>query len=172
MIIMSPLWFPTMSKGNSPFCLVLWCDSCSSENFSASSCISLFFNFLFLFFLTPVRTVLEMAFEEGWVSLVVQTVKNLQCRKTQVWSLGQEDPLDKGMATHFNIFTWIIPWTEELGVLQSMRSQRIWQVWMTNITLTMRKLTEPESMRSSDIVLNFYRVCKVLRIKEIIFLCI
>ena len=136
----------------------------------ASLYFSIFF-FLF-FFLTPVRTVLEIAYEEAWVSLVVQTVKNLQCRKTQVWSLGQEDPLDKGMATHSNIFTWIIPWTEELGVLQSMGSQRIWQVWVTNTTLTMRKLTEPENMRSRDIVLNFYRVCKVLRIKEITFLCI
>ena len=39
--------------------------------------------------------------------------------------LGQEDPLEKGMATHSSILTWRIPWTEEPGGLQSMRSQRV-----------------------------------------------
>ena len=38
--------------------------------------------------------------------------------------LGQEDPLEKGMATHSSILTWRIPWTEEPGGLQSMRSQK------------------------------------------------
>ena len=40
-----------------------------------------------------------------------------------VQSLGQEDPLEKGMATHSNILAWRIPWTEEPGRLQSMGSQ-------------------------------------------------
>ena len=44
---------------------------------------------------------------------------------TQVWSLGQEDPLEKRMATHSSILAWRIPWTEEPGGLQSMRSQRV-----------------------------------------------
>ena len=45
-------------------------------------------------------------------------VKNLPARQeTQVQSLGQEDPLEKGMATHSNILTWRIPWTEEAGKL-------------------------------------------------------
>ena len=39
--------------------------------------------------------------------------------------LGQEDPLEKGMATHFSIRTWRIPWTEDPGKLQSIGSQRI-----------------------------------------------
>ena len=39
--------------------------------------------------------------------------------------LGQEDPLEKGMAIHFSILTWRIPWTEEPGKLQSMESQRV-----------------------------------------------
>ena len=43
---------------------------------------------------------------------------------TQVQSLGQEDPLEKGMATHSSIRAWEIPWTEETGGLQSMGSQR------------------------------------------------
>ena len=44
---------------------------------------------------------------------------------TRVRSLGQEDPLEKGMATHSNIPAWRIPWTEEPGGLQSMLSQRV-----------------------------------------------
>ena len=54
-------------------------------------------------------------------SLVTQTVKNLPARQeTQAQSLGQEDPLEKGMATHSSVLAWKIPWTEELGRLQSM----------------------------------------------------
>ena len=45
--------------------------------------------------------------------------------ETRVLSLGQEDPLDKGMATHSSILAWRIPWGEEPGRLQSMRSQRV-----------------------------------------------
>ena len=57
-------------------------------------------------------------------SLVAQTVKNLlSMQQTQVRSLGQEDPLEKGMATHSSILAWRIPWTEEPGRLQSMGSQ-------------------------------------------------
>ena len=37
-----------------------------------------------------------------------------ETQEMQVWSLGQEDPLEKGMATHSNILAWIIPWTKEL----------------------------------------------------------
>ena len=43
----------------------------------------------------------------------------------QVPSLGQEDPLEEGMATHSSILAWKIPWTEEPGGLQSMGLQRI-----------------------------------------------
>ena len=45
--------------------------------------------------------------------------------ETQVLSLGQEDPLKKGMATHSSILAWRIPWTEEPGRLQSMGSHRV-----------------------------------------------
>ena len=59
-------------------------------------------------------------------SLVVQTVKNPPTMwKTWVQSLGWEDPLEEGMATHSNILSWRIPWTEEPGGLQSMGSQRV-----------------------------------------------
>ena len=56
-------------------------------------------------------------------SLVSQTVKNLPAvQETLVQSLGQEDPLEKGMATHSSVLAWRIPWTEEPGRLQSIRS--------------------------------------------------
>ena len=50
-------------------------------------------------------------------------------QETQVWSLGREDPLEEGMATHSSILAWEIPWTEEPGRLQSMQSQRVRQDW-------------------------------------------
>ena len=46
-------------------------------------------------------------------------------QETQVQSLGQEDPLEEGMATHSSILAWRIPWTEEPGGLQSIGSQRV-----------------------------------------------
>ena len=57
---------------------------------------------------------------------MAQTVKSLPAVwETQVRSLGQEDPLEKGMATHSSILAWKIPWTQEPGRLQSMGSQRV-----------------------------------------------
>ena len=62
-----------------------------------------------------------------------QTVKNLPAmQETWVQSLSQEDPLEKGMAAHSSILAWRIPWTEEPGGLQSMRSQRVRQDRATN----------------------------------------
>ena len=56
-------------------------------------------------------------------SLVAQTVKNLPAtQETWIWSLHQEDPLEKKMATHSSILAWIIPWTEETGRLHSIGS--------------------------------------------------
>ena len=53
-------------------------------------------------------------------------LKNLSAvQETQVQSLGQEDPLEKAMATHSSILAWRSPWTEEPGGLQSMGSQRV-----------------------------------------------
>ena len=55
-------------------------------------------------------------------------VKNLPAMlETQVQSLGQEDPLEKKLATHSSILAWRIPWTEEPGGLQSLGSQRVGQ---------------------------------------------
>ena len=57
-----------------------------------------------------------------WVSLVAETAQNLPA----MWeTLGWEDSLEKGMATHSRILTWRVPWTEEPGRLQSIGSQRL-----------------------------------------------
>ena len=67
------------------------------------------------------------------VFLMAEMVRNLPAmQQTWVWSLGWEDPLEKGMAPDSSILAWRIPWTEEPGRLQSMGSQRVRYDWMTN----------------------------------------
>ena len=59
-------------------------------------------------------------------SLVAQRLKRLPAmQETRVRSLGQEDTLEKAMATHSSTLAWRIPWREEPGRLQSMGSQRV-----------------------------------------------
>ena len=61
-----------------------------------------------------------------------QTVRNLPAvQETWVQPLGQEDPLEKEMATHSSILAWKIPWPEEPVGLQSMGSQRVRHDWTT-----------------------------------------
>ena len=63
-----------------------------------------------------------------WASLVVQTVKHLSAvLETGARSLGEEDPLEKEMATYSSTLAWKIPWTEEHDGLQSMGLQRVGQ---------------------------------------------
>ena len=72
---------------------------------------------------TDLISCLSLLFFIFWnkASLVTQLVKNLPAmQKTWAWSLGQEDPLEKEMATHSSTLTWRTPWTEELGRLQFM----------------------------------------------------
>ena len=76
---------------------------------------------------------IKIAFTSIWASLLAQTVENLPAKQeTQVRSLGWEDTLEKGMVTHSSILAWRIPWTEEPGGLQSMRSQRAGHNWVTD----------------------------------------
>ena len=73
----------------------------------------------------PKKSYLMVSLKE-WDFPIAQMVKNLPAvQETQVRSLGQEDPLEKEMATHSSILAWRIPWTEEPGGLQSMRLQRV-----------------------------------------------
>ena len=54
--------------------------------------------------------------DANWLSLIAQSVKSLpEMQETRVQFLGQEDPLEKEMATHSSILAWRIPWTEEPG---------------------------------------------------------
>ena len=58
--------------------------------------------------------------------MVAQMIKNLPTmQETQAQSLGQEDPLEKEIATPSSILAWKIPWMEDPGRLQSMGSQRV-----------------------------------------------
>ena len=67
-----------------------------------------------------------------------QSGKESACRcwrpKTWVWSLGQKDPLEKGMATPSRILAWGLPWTEELGQRQSIGLQRVGHNWIAHTT--------------------------------------
>ena len=66
--------------------------------------------------------------------LVAQMVKNLPAmQETWVRSLGLEDPLEKGLATHSSILAWRIPWTERPGGLLSIESQRVEHSWVINV---------------------------------------
>ena len=68
----------------------------------------------------------------SWAFIVAQLVKNpLSIWETWVWSLGWEDPLEKGKATHSSILSWRIPWT-----VQPMGSQRVWATWLSNFHFT------------------------------------
>ena len=74
-------------------------------------------------------------------SLAAQTVKNLPIVwETQIWCWGQEDPLEKGMATHPSILAWRIPWAEGPCRLQSMGLQRVRHNWATNTFVGLLKL--------------------------------
>ena len=74
-----------------------------------------------------------------WASLVAQLIKNPPAmRETRVQSLGWEDPLEKGKATHSSILAWRIPWT-----VQSLRLQRVghnWWLSLSNVTKRWAKL--------------------------------
>ena len=72
---------------------------------------------------------------------MAQTVKRLlTVRETGVRSLGQDDPLEKEMATHSSTLAWKTPWTEKCGRLQSMGSQRVTQLSDFTFTFTLQSV--------------------------------
>ena len=76
-----------------------------------------------------------MVYIQIWASLVTQLVKNLPAmQEIQVWSLSRDDPLEEGMATHSSSLAWRVPWTEEPGGLQSLRSHRVRHDWSDSAT--------------------------------------
>ena len=95
-------------------------------NYTLPSCYkvrkSIWILFSFFFFLFNAHHTLMLGFHGGSDSK--------ESRETQVWSLGWEDPLKKGMATHSSILAWRISWTEESGRLPSMGLQRVRHNWV------------------------------------------
>ena len=90
-----------------------------------------------------------------WDFPVAQMVKNLPAmQETCVWSLGQEDPLEEGMATHSSILVWRIPWTEEPGGLHSIGSQRLRYDWVTD-TVRKKLYTDRENRLSYMVKYSF-----------------
>ena len=95
-------------------------------------------------------------------SLVAQMVKKPPAmQETWVWSLGWEDPLGEGMATHSSILAWSIPWTEEPCGLQSMGSQRVKHDWLSmmmnrNISLSNKNLLRSQMIISCGLIKFIY----------------
>ena len=74
-----------------------------------------------------------ISINDRWASLVAQMVKNPPAmQENWVWSLGGEDPLEKGTASQSGILAWRIPWAEEPGGLQSKGLQRVRHKLATN----------------------------------------
>ena len=101
-------------------CTIFISSLCSSLNQPSNFWFYLQHNFLKEGFFLNIR------FIYSWSSLVVESVKSLTAmQETWVRCLGWKDPLEKEMATHSNILTWRIQWTEKPGTLQSMGSQEL-----------------------------------------------
>ena len=99
-------------------------------------------------------------------SLMAQKVKNLPAMwETWVWSLGWEDPLAKGMATHCSILGWRIPCAEEPGGLQSMKSKRIRHAWVPK----QQQQQQQHSSMKYTLKVRFWVGCSHLRYVWTIF---
>ena len=81
---------------------------------------------VYVYNIETLKYIKQILIELNRASLVAQRLKCLPpMRETWVRSLGQEDPLEKEMATYSSILAWRIPWTEAPGRLQSTGSQRV-----------------------------------------------
>ena len=87
------------------------------------------------------------------ILLVAQMVKHMtSMRETWVWSLGCEDPLEKGIATNSSILACRIPWTKEPGRLQTMQWQRVGHNWATFTHMILKR----SSQLILDVLIQFY----------------
>ena len=78
---------------------------------------------------------IERMFPCGWASLEAQMVKHLPAMwETRVWSMGQEDPLEKEMATHSSVLAWKIPWMEDPGGLHTVHGFAKSRTWLSDFT--------------------------------------
>ena len=84
---------------------------------------------------SPCFSILRPSSIGPWASLVAQRVKRLPAMQdTWVWSLSQEDPLEKEMAPYSSTLAWKISWTDKPGRLQSMGFQRVGHDWATSLS--------------------------------------
>ena len=130
--VKSDLWGELLSRiSSAPICSWSF-PSWLTWNFSIILLFALFFssgcNITFFSFISTFLCIIG-------ASLVAQRLKRLPAmQETWVQSLGQEDPLEKEMATHSSILAWRIPWMEEPGGLQSTGSQRVGHDWATSLS--------------------------------------
>ena len=93
----------------------------------------------------------NLYFRPAMASLVAQRLKRLpSAQETRVWSLSQEDPLEKEMATYSSIRSWRIPWREEPGGLQSMGWQWVRHDWAASLSLSLYPFWTSELLELSD----------------------
>ena len=120
----------TTTQLNSCHMLPKWCSKFSKSEFNSTWTM----NFqMFKLDLEKAEDLESKLPTSIWASLVAQRLKHLPpMQKTQVWSLGWEDPLEKEMATHSSILAWRIPWTEKPGRLQSTGPQS--RTWLSDFT--------------------------------------
>ena len=105
---------------------------------------------------------LEVSFRIQGASLMARMVKNPPTmQETQLWTLVQEDFLEKEMAVRSSILSWRIPWTEEPGRLQSSGSQRVRHDWVTN-TFTL------ESKGKCSVCCQLYSTRRVAAIQPLL----
>ena len=113
----------------------------------------------------------------NWASLVIQMVKNLPAmQETQVQSVGQEDSLEKEMATHSSILAWRIPWTEELagyspwGHKESNATEQhfhfFFSIWTFDLRKTDLALRFTSMLRSVRIFCYLFKILKWLQNKQ------
>ena len=89
-------------------------------------------------------------------SLVAQMIKSLPAmQETPVWSLGQEDPLEKEMAAHSSVLIWKIPQTEDPGGLHPMELQRVGHNWATNIYNWLHSVWQTLSFQKCNLYSEF-----------------
>ena len=125
MSLFSTLWSPTRGTKNKGYWLAIYFSCILFIEPGSPALTGGFFN--------TSATVCMYVYVLWRASLMAQMVKKLsamqETEETWVWSLGWEDPLEKGMATHSRILVWRIPWTEEPGGLQSIGLQRVRHHW-------------------------------------------
>ena len=124
----SPLNFPIFLKTSLVFPLLLFYSSfmhCSLKK-AFLSLLAILWNSMFSWRYLSLSPLLFTSLLSSGLPWWLKKVKRLPTlQETRVQSLGQEDPLEKEMATHSSTLAWRIPWTEESGGLQSMGSQRV-----------------------------------------------